>query len=97
MADYDVGDKLYLRAEFMSPTAATHVDPDQVRFLVRAPGGNVATYTHGSASQVGKEAVGVYYTEPVATGPGTWNYRAVATGTWQAAEETSFAVASSVF
>ena len=97
MSDYDVGDRIRLEAYFTSPSSGTYVDPEQIRFLVRTPGAVVATYTHGVASEVGKQATGAYYTDITASGPGQWNYRAVATGTNQGAEETSFNVASSVF
>ena len=103
MGNYDIGDRVTLRAEFSSPdveypeASGYYVDPAEVRFLVAAPGGAVATYTHGTGSQVGRTATGRYYTEVVATGPGQWAYRGVGTGGPQGAEETTFHVASSVF
>ena len=71
---YDVGDKA--------------VDPTTVTFMWRTPAGTETSYVYGVASEVARDAVGVYrFTAPIIAARGPHACRVKSTGAAVAAAE----------
>ena len=88
VSEHDVNDLIRIQATYTSTDFVTPVNPSYVAFLVRAPGGSVATYVFGAlGASVANPATGLFYRDITASEAGLWFYRAVATGIVQANDE----------
>jgi len=90
---HDLGDRIELRASFISASGA-FADPTEVTYRVKSPDGDVTVYTYGGAT-VTKNAVGSYSVWITPTVSGDWAWRAEATGSVVNAVEGRFRVAAS--
>ena len=91
---YNIGDLLRLKATFTSITG-TNVDPTSITLKVKNPAGSVTTYTY--PTHITKDSTGVYYYNYAVAASGTHYYNWAGTGAFQAADENSFTVVSTVF
>lgn len=91
---YDIGDLVALSATFTATDGVTPVDPATLTCAVTDPTGAVTTYTYGSSPGFTKASTGVYALQVDAEVAGSWLYRFLGTGTYQAAVEGTFLVAA---
>ena len=91
---YNIGDLLRLKATFTSITG-TNVDPTSITLKVKNPAGAVSTYTY--PTHITKDSTGVYFYNYAVAASGTHYYNWAGTGAFQAADENSFTVVSTVF
>lgn len=80
-----VGTRFRSTATFTALGATTPADPVTVEVHVRAPDGDVTTYTYGVGGDVVRTAQGVYRIDVVPDAAGTWWVRWDASGATLAA------------
>ena len=85
----DTGDVIRLSVVFKDLNKAA-VDPSQVKLTIRQPDGEIVQYQYMVGAQIIKSSVGNYYCDFLVTQEGMTYYKWVATGTVNAAEESSF-------
>lgn len=91
---YNIGDLLRLKATFTSLTG-TLVDPTTITLKVKNPAGTTTTYTY--PTHITKSSTGVYYYDYAVAAAGTHYYNWAGSGAFQAADENSFEIVSTVF
>lgn len=90
---YEIGDMVQLVATVIGSDGVTPAQPSYFAFLVKDAYGTVATYaTTDATASVLNPTTGVFLKDISVLAPGSWFYRAQATGHVQAAEEFSFLV-----
>lgn len=88
---YDVGDLVRVTGTF-TDSSGNAQDPTAVYCAFKDPSGNVTTYQYGQDAALEKSSTGVYYVDIDVDEAGVWYYRWYATGTGQAAGESTFSV-----
>jgi hypothetical protein len=91
---YNIGDLLRLKSTFTS-LAGTNVDPTTIVLKVKNPAGSTTTYTY--PTHITKESTGVYYYDFNVTVTGLHYFNWAGSGGYQAADEATFSVTSTVF
>ena len=92
--EYVIGARVAIEADIR--VAAAYTDPTTVRFKVRTPAGVVTTYEYPTATQIVKEAVGMYRLEFTVTAAGTWWVRLEVLGVAEGAQEIPLIVTASM-
>lgn len=77
--------------------AGVLIDPDVVRFRLRAPDGTLTTYVYGDDVEVVRETSGVYHVWVPTLQSGDYCYRFESEGYGQVANEADFSVDDSCF
>jgi len=85
----DTGDVIRLSVVFKNLNKVA-VDPSQVNLTIRQPNGVLVEYQYLVNAAIVKASVGNYYCDFLVTQEGMTYYKWVATGTVNAAEESSF-------
>lgn len=96
---YIAGQTAVITATYTTPAGAL-ADPSTVVFKLRDSLGVETSYTYGSSGYVARLSLGVYTLSYPLTGAcaiGTWEVRAIGTGTVADATEQIFVVAASAF
>lgn len=96
MSTYYVGNLVRISVIFAN-SVGTAIDPSVVKAQVYSPSEIITTYTYGTDVAVVRDSTGHYHLDVDANAEGVWRYRWYATGTGQAAAESCFDAATSVF
>lgn len=83
---YTTGNVVRITVQFRDESG-TLVDPTDVAFRIASPRGQKLSST------ASRKSAGIYFTDVAASEPGTWHYRAIASGAVIAATEGEFHVA----
>lgn len=89
---YEQGNLVRLTGEFSRSSDGQAIDPETVKFRIRAPSGQVTEYTYPASSQIVKTATGAYYVDWPADQPGRYTYRWFSIGNGMAAQDRVFVV-----
>jgi hypothetical protein len=95
MADYNIGDRIRLPADFHDLVTGALADPTSVSVQVRNEAGTITTKTY--PTDIVKSAVGQYYYDLTPTLAGTWYVQWAGTGSVQKKEELALFVRGSNF
>ena len=85
----DTGDVIRLSVVFKDLNK-TAVDPSQVNLIIKPPDGVLVEYQYLVDAAIVKASVGNYYYDFLVTQQGMTYYKWIATGTVNAAQESSF-------
>ena len=88
-SNIDTGDVIRLSVVFKNLNKVA-VDPSQVNLTIKQPDGVLVEYQYSVGVNIVKASVGNYYCDFLVTQEGMTYYKWVATGTVNAAEESSF-------
>jgi hypothetical protein len=88
---YEQGSLVRLRGEFTDALTGAAINPDQVKFRLRAPDGSVTEYAHPSANVV-QTSTGKYHVDWPADKAGRYTYRFFSTGNGMASKDRVFVV-----
>lgn len=94
VTSYNQGDLIRIQATFKDLNGNL-VDPTTVTLKVKVPAGTVSTYSYPGT--VVRSSLGVFYYDLAVSAAGTHHYNWSGTGAYQAADEDSFEVSTSVF
>ena len=85
---YYVGNQVICQAVFTLVSTGALVDPTDVYFQVKEPGGTITTYHFGVDPEIANPSVGTYTATINITDDGIWYQRWYSTGTGMAAAES---------